>query len=233
MDREVPPATGYLDAVAFRYSSYDTPLWARNNRDPGRWHSVGDRATQYMTLEPEGAWAELARAENLRSDADFELVRMPIWALKLSQQGLVDYSSFERAEAAGFPPDALVDDDYARCQIEGKRLRDLGFSGVVAPSAALPGATNVTIFGRRMVSSWSAPTRLASSIPGCIVAVGRAPLGLATRTRHFGEQHSGLAAHLDGQAEAVRLEQFSPEEPEGRHRRGGTRDEDEGTGAAG
>ena len=230
-DRDVPPLTGHLGTIVFRYSSYDTPLWARNNRDAGRWHSIGDGATQYMALDPEGAWAELARAENLRTDQEFELVRIPIWGLRLSQQGLVDYSSFEKTEAAGFSPDALIDDDYRLCQLEGKRLRELGYAGVVAPSAALPGATNVTIFGRRMLSSWNAPSRLASSIPGCIVAVGHAPPGIAERTRHFGEEHAGLAAHLDGRAEATRLEQFSIDEPEEQRRRRGRLEDDGMSGA--
>lgn len=226
MARDRPALTGLLDAIAFRYSSYDSPLWARNNTVAGRWHRVGDGATQYLSLHPDGAWAELARSEDLRSDEDLGLVRMPIWALRINQQNLVDYTNFETAEAAGVPAEALVDDDYARCQEEGRRLRDLGYAGVVTPSAALPGVTNVTLFGRRMLSTWGSPSKLSSSIPGCVVAVGSPPLGIAVRTRYFGTSHAGLIAYADGVAETVRLEQFTHEEPEAHQRRFGNRDEE-------
>jgi len=225
MARERPALTGILDTVAFRYSSYDTPLWSRNNTVAGRWHRVGDGATQYVTLHPDGAWAELARAEDLRTDADLRTVRMPIWALMINQQNLVDYTSFEKAEAVDFSAEALVDDDYTRCQDEGRQLRDLGYAGVVAPSAALPGTLNVTIFGRRMLSTWGSTTRLASSVPGCVVAVGAPPLGISSRVRYFGAAHAGLVGYEEGLVDNVRVEQFRPEEPEAQHRRFGSLDD--------
>lgn len=62
MDRtSQPPLTGYPSTAAFRYTSYDTPFWSRNNREDGRRHRVGDGATQYLPLHPDGAWTELAR----------------------------------------------------------------------------------------------------------------------------------------------------------------------------
>lgn len=233
MAPELPSLSGLFDAIAFRYSAYDTPLWARDNRDSGRWHKLGDGATQYMSLSPDGAWAELARAESLKTDEDLELVRMPIWSLRLNEQTLVDYSSFDLAEAAGMPPEALVDDDYSRCQAEGRRLRDLGYSGVVALSAALPGAVNITLFGRRMLSSWTAPTRLASSIPGCVVAVGGPPPGLARRVRHFGQRHESLSTYIAWCKENAQLEHIRSNEPDDRHpqlRRGDDETERDSTG---
>jgi hypothetical protein len=107
-----------------------------------------------------------------------------------------------------------VDDDYTRCQAEGARLRELGYAGVVAPSAALPGFTNVTVFGRRMLSTWGTPSRLASSIPACIAAVGRPAPGLASRVRHIGMSHSAYEAYLDQRAEDVRIERLHVEEEE-------------------
>jgi RES domain-containing protein len=227
MGRERPALTGVLETVAFRYSACDSPLWARNNRRGGRWNEAGEGATQYLTLHPDGAWAELARAEGLQSNAELELIRMPIWALQLNQQNLVDYSTFDKAEGAGFPPYALVDDDYEQCQAEGKRLRDLGYAGVLAPSAALPGVTNVTLFGRRILSTWGCPTRLASSIPGCVVAVGFPPPRVASRVRHFGEEHVGFSNYVEGRAEEMRLERFRSDEPEAQHRRFGSYEEDD------
>src|SRR5262245_37715829 len=57
-----------VDAIAHRYSSYDTPFWARENSEPGRWHVRGDGPTQYLSLSSDGAWAELIRNERLTSE---------------------------------------------------------------------------------------------------------------------------------------------------------------------
>jgi len=200
--------TGFFGQTMFRYANYDTPFWARKNKLPGRWHQPGDGATQYLSLDPAGAWADLARREDLRTEEELELVRMTIWAVSLQQSNLVDYGSFDRADAAGFPPDALVDDDYTRCQIEGARLRAAGYAGVVATSAALPGGTNITLFGERVLSSWAKPTRLASSIPGCIVAVGGPPPGLAARVRYRGQPHQGYIDWIEAVAEDARARQL-------------------------
>src|SRR5262245_52413860 len=123
MDPDLPtlpletPTTGFFGQTAFRYANYDTPFWVRDNRSNGRWHVVGDGATQYLSLHPDAAWADLARRENLRNDADLELVRMRMWCVTLTQANLVDYSTFEKAAEAGFDPYALIDDDYAACQL--------------------------------------------------------------------------------------------------------------------
>lgn len=193
-----PPATRLDGVAAFRYSSYETPFWARANTLPGRWHRAEDGPTQYLSLAPEGAWAELARREDLRSDEELSLVHMPIWAAVVTQQQVADYRDFGDAEGAGFAAQALVDDDYARCQDEGRRLRSLGFAGVLAPSAALPGAVNLTLFGPRLWSTWGVPTRLASDIPACVVAVGAPAPGLAARVRYRGAAHAGWRAYASG-----------------------------------
>jgi RES domain-containing protein len=182
------------DVIAWRYSNYDTPFWARNNTRDGRWNAAGEASVQYLAMEPNGAWAELIRAEELRSEEDVATVRIPIWVAAVNEV-LVDYSTFERAEAAGFAPDALVDDDWGRCQAEGRRLRELGYGGVIAPSAALPGATNVVIFGPRILWAWRRPLVLSATIPAQVAAVGSPPPGLVARVRHFGDEHTGLGEY--------------------------------------
>jgi len=193
MARSAPkPQLTRFEDVAFRYSNYDTPFWVRPNSEPGRWHRSGDGPTQYLSTTVEGAWSELIRAEGLRSDIEVSLVRMPMWVAELRIQRLADYRTFDAAQEAGFPPDALVDDDYSRCQEEGRRLRSEGFQGVLAPSAALPGAVNLTIFGPRIASSWNREPVLASSVPTVRIAVGAPPEGIVERVRHLGEPHAGL-----------------------------------------
>ncbi len=196
MGPEPHPETVEFDDVAFRYSNYDTPFWVRPNSEPGRWHLVGDEPTQYLSTTVEGAWAELIRAAEISSEPEVAMVRMPIWAAEIHLKCLADYSTFERAEAAGFPPEALVDEDYALCQFEGRRLRRAGFQGILSPSAALPETTNLTIFGARIASSWKARPVLASSIPATEIAVGSPPEGIVDRVRQRGAVHCTLEAYM-------------------------------------
>lgn len=182
--------------IAHRYSSYDTPFWVRENSQSGRWHRSGDGPTQYLSLSTDGAWAELIRNEELRAEDEVAMVSVSMWAVLLEGGVIADYSTFEKAERAGFGPAALVAEDYEQCQAEGARLRKAGFSGVIAPSAALPGTLNVTLFGPRMMSTWDRPSFLASSIPATIITKGAPPPGLLPRVRFFGTSHRGLVAHL-------------------------------------
>src|SRR4051794_22334725 len=90
--------TGYFGQTVFRFSNYDSPFWARNNRISGRWHEASERvAVQYLSVDPETAWAELVRHEDLRTEAEIELIRTKMWAAEITQSNLVDYSTFEKA----------------------------------------------------------------------------------------------------------------------------------------
>jgi RES domain-containing protein len=188
------PTEDLNDVIAWRYSNYDTPFWARSNTRDGRWNTTGEASVQYLAMEPNGAWAELIRAEELRSEDEVATVRIPIWVAAINEV-VVDYSTFDKAEAAGFAPDALVDDDWARCQQEGSRLRTLRYSGVITPSAALPGSTNLVIFGARILWAWRRPLVLSATIPATVAAVGSPPHGLVGGVRHFGDAHADLAEH--------------------------------------
>lgn len=189
------PAAVPFSNVAFRYSDYDTPLWVRPNTEDGRWHVARTEPTQYLCLSPDGCWADLIRRENLRSEIDAALIRMPLWVLKIDEERIADYSTFEKAEAAGFAPDALVDEDWERCQQEAERLRDLGFRGVLSPAAALPGETALTLFGGRRSVAWDDEPFLASVIPARIVTIGAPPTGLVERVRLLGEEHSEYVSY--------------------------------------
>jgi RES domain-containing protein len=192
---ESVPKTVSVNTIAHRYSSYDTPFWVRENSQVGRWHVRGDGPTQYLSLSTDGAWAELIRNEELRTEDEVAMVSVSMWAVAISQEMIVDYSSFELAEEAGFDPSALVDESYELCQREGARLRALSYAGVLAPSAALPGARNLTLFGPRVASTWDRPPLLASSIPATILTKGAPPPGLLARVRRLGTPHADLVAH--------------------------------------
>lgn len=185
----------HVKGTAYRYSSYDTPFWVRTNSQPGRWHSPGDGPTQYLSMSTDGAWAELIRNEQLKTEDEVAMVSVAMWAASVDQGMIVDYSSFEQLKAAGFDPDAVVDEDHERCQREGSRLRELGYSGVLAPSAALPGTLNLTLFGARIASAWNRPPLLASSVPASVIAKGAPPPGLLLQVRQIGTAHADLATY--------------------------------------
>jgi hypothetical protein len=193
MAREPRPHSTEVAGVFFRYSSYDVPFWVRPNTTDERWHRVGDGPTQYLSATADGAWAELIRNENLRSEADLKLVSMPLWQAEIEQSSVADYRDFETAERAGFSPEALIDDDQSRCREEGLRLRKGGFTGVLFPSAALPGELNLVLFGPRILLPWGAPRLLASGIPAMRLTVGAPPPDILPRVRHHGARHSGLS----------------------------------------
>jgi hypothetical protein len=136
------------------------------------------------------------------------LVHVPMCALRVDAARIVDYSTFERAEESEFAADALIDDDYARCQAEGAALRAAGYHGVLAPSAALPGCVNLTIFGPKVLASWSRPTRLVAEMAGCMVAIGSSPDEIREQVRHYGAAHAEFEAFIDGHAEEIRIRQF-------------------------
>lgn len=186
------PESLHVQRIVHRYSSYDTPFWVRENTQVGRWHQLGEGPTQYLSTSTDGAWAELIRNEELRAEDEVAMVSVSMWAVLIDERMIADYSSFEQAERAGFDPSALVDENYERSQIEGARLRAHGFAGVLAPSAALPGALNLTLFGPRVASAWDRAPFLASSVPATIITKGAPPPGLLRRVRHLGAAHIGF-----------------------------------------
>lgn len=195
MAHDPGPRAVEIDATYFRYSSYDVPFWARANTTNERWHLAGDGPTQYLSVTPDGAWAELIRNENLRSENDLSLVAMPLWQARIEQSRVADYRDFETAELAGFDPENLIDDSQGACQTEGRRLRAAGFAGVLYPSAALPGEENLTLFGPKILLPWGSSRRLASGIPGSQLTVGAPPADLLPRVRHLGARHAGFSEY--------------------------------------
>jgi hypothetical protein len=165
-------------------------------------HVRGDGPAQYLSLSTDGAWAELIRNEELTTDDEVAMVSVQMWAVAVHQAIVVNYSTFEDAERAGFDPDGLVDEDHTRCQREGARLRGLGYSGVLAPSAALPGEINLTLFGPRMASTWNRPPLLASSLPATVITKGAPPPGLVVRVRRVGAPHDGLVTYRSSREKA-------------------------------
>lgn len=185
--------------TVFRVTTYDVPLWVLPNRRAGRWNRAGEGSTQYACLDAEAPFAEMLRGQDLRTEAGAKAFRTILWQLRVDEGAIVDYRTFEKAAAAGYPPAALVDDDHERCRVEADRLRQLGVGGVLSPSAALPDSITLTLFGPRVPVAWETPVTLASMVPAQRLLEGSAPPGLVDRTRFYGAPHRALQAYESAQ----------------------------------
>jgi hypothetical protein len=190
----LPPHVSF-QGRAYRATTYDVPLRVATNRRSGRWNIAGAGSVQYLCLDAQAPFAEKMRHEDLRTERDAATYSVALWELEVNEGVVVDYGTFEKAEDAGFPPAALVDDDYERCQKEAQRLIGLGARGVLSPSAALPGSVNLTLFGQRVEVRWGAKAGLASAVPAHKLITGRPPEGLVQRVRYFGSSHPLLDDH--------------------------------------
>jgi RES domain-containing protein len=196
MPRRPPTFIRFTD-VAYRATSYDVPFWVNPNRRDGRWNIAGGEPTQYTTLDAEAPFAEMLRHEDLRTEAEAVHFFSTVWQMQIDSDMIADYRTFELADAAGFDPEALVSDDHEHCQQEAQWLMGHGARGVLSPSAALPGSTNLTLFGPRVCVPWGTTVELASSIPAQRLVTGRPPSGLTTRVRYYGQPEPLLEAYLE------------------------------------
>lgn len=200
---DLPPHLS-LQTRVYRATSYDVPLRVAANRRSGRWNIAGAGTVQYLCLDAEAPYAEKIRHEDLRSEAEAGTYTVALWELEVNEGFVVDYGTFEKAEEAGFPAEALVDDDHERCQKEAQRLMSLGARGVLSPSAALPGSVNLTLFGQRVEVRWGARPGVSSAVPAQRLADGHPPRGLIGRVRFFGDEHPLLSEHVAAKARRKR-----------------------------
>lgn len=186
----------------YRQVSLDwAPLYrAAGERVPsqrsGRWHPEGEGYAQYMALEPLGAWAELVRYEGIRGNTRAQAYRRRLWLLFVREADIADLSTFERYDACGLDPRLAVG-DHADSQPLADDLREAGFAGVLSPSAALVGATNLTLLGPRFekvmlggLGRWANPEP-GLWVPCSLVVEGHPPEQLTTETTFADMPHDG------------------------------------------
>lgn len=117
--------------IVFRHADLRFPfLWENAEQPPARWHADGEGPVHYFSDTPDGAWAEFLRHEEITAPEDVATIRRALWAIELQN---------EPAERPGLPLETLTGGPgtYEDCRAEGRRLRDRGVGGLIAPSAAL------------------------------------------------------------------------------------------------
>jgi hypothetical protein len=191
-----------VELVAFRLANYETPLWAVENFAAGRYNEAFAGYAQYLSLHPLTPWAELLRNEDRRTRERALLMRYPLWALRLRLAEAPLALTFDNAAEFGLDPEDLVADDHGPCRALAARLRDGGTSAFLAPSAALPGTTNLIVLEPRVLTFWGVEPIDEQDWPGSLAAQdGRCPEGL-WELAHYREArtpHAAFAAWSRGE----------------------------------
>ena len=199
-----------MEVVTFRLANYETPLWAVENFAAGRYNVAGSGFTQYLSLHPLTPWAELLRNEDRRTPQRAVLMRYPLWAIRAQLADEPLHLTFDNVVQLGVDPGALVADDFGPCQALAARLRAGGTRAFTAPSAALPGTTNLIVLEPRVLVAYNQVPCDEIDWPGSMTGQeGRCPDGLwdMVHYRAAATRHPGLAAWERGEA-------FSFREPE-------------------
>jgi hypothetical protein len=198
-----------MELVTFRLANYETPLWSVENFSVGRYNVADTGFTQYLSLHPLTPWAELLRNEDRRTRERAILMRYPLWAIRVLLEDEPFALTFDNAGDFGLNASDLVDDDQGPCRALGEAFRAGGPSAFTAPSAALPGTTNLILLEARVLTAWNQVPLDEVDWPGSMTSQdGRCPDGLWDVVHYRGAAtgHPGLAAWELG-------EELSFEEP--------------------
>jgi hypothetical protein len=198
-----------MECVVFRLANYETPLWSVENFSAGRYNSADSGYTQYLSLHPLTPWAELLRNEDRRTGDRAVLMRYPLWAIRLQLEDEPFELTFNNATDFGLRPSDLVDDECGPCRVLAEAFRSGGPAAFTAPSAALPGTTNLVVLEPRVLTSWNQVPIDELDLPGSMTSQdGRCPDGLweSVHYRSSSAEHRGLEAWERG-------ETFGFEEP--------------------
>lgn len=156
-----------------------------------------------MALEHAAAWAELIRFEGIRGNVRAEQYVRRLWLIMVDEHDIADLRTFERYDACGLDPRIAVG-EHKSSQALADDLRSAGFRGVLSPSAALAGATNLTLFGERYekrllfgLEDWPNPNP-ELRLPCSLVVEGNPPEDLLMETTFKGMEHDGYLRWMKG-----------------------------------
>jgi hypothetical protein len=199
-----------VELITFRLANYETPLWSVENFSAGRYNDADSGSTQYLSLHPMTPWAELLRNEDRRTRDRALVTRYPLWALRVQLDEEPFELTFDNARDFGLEPHDLVADDQGPCRALARAFRNSGPSAFLAPSAALPGTTNLIVLEPRILTPWNQRPIDDLDWPGSLASQdGRCPEDLwdLVHYRNVGTRHLALEAWAHG-------DEFFFEEPE-------------------
>ncbi len=128
-------------------------------RGDGRYHRHGGPGVWYASDQEQAAWAELFR-HFLDEGVDPFEVRRRIGAVKVDDLEILDLTSANVRSVLGVSDCDLIGDDYAPTQALADAARAAGFSGLLAPAAALPGQRTLVAFAAGMARVQAGPSHL-------------------------------------------------------------------------
>lgn len=190
-----------MELIAFRLANYETPLWSVENFSAGRYNDSDVGFTQYLSLHPLTPWAELLRNEDRRTRERALLMRYPLWAVRVALEDAPFELTFDNAGEFGLAPEDLVADEHGPCRALAQAFRDTGPAAFLAPSAALPGTTNLVVLEPRVLAPWNQTPIDEIDWPGSLTSQdGRCPEGLwdFVHYRGSGTAHAALKAWRGG-----------------------------------
>ena len=201
-----------MEFVTFRLANYETPLWAVENFAAGRYNAADSGFTQYLSLHPLTAWAELLRNEDRRTRERAVMMRYPLWAIRVRIEPEPFALTFDNATEFGLEAADLVSDDHRPCRAVAAAFRTGGPSAFTAPSAALPGTANLVVLQPRVLTGWTVEPLDETDWPGALTSQdGRCPEGLWTLVHYRGAaaRHGALSAWEAGETFAFREPEVS------------------------
>jgi hypothetical protein len=171
------------EVVCYRASSYRTPVRSRRHgpESAGRYHQPGSPATQYFSLHPLGPWAEMIRNQRCETVEDALETRIAIWVIRLvlgTSAATIDFDAADRGNTLlPLSAQALTDDDPTICRALAQAHRDDpgAAKALRVPSAALPGAENIVLFGGRRMTEYALEPIRQIHLPAAIGAVDARP----------------------------------------------------------
>ncbi len=142
--RKVHGAFWYRAIINTRRDSLLSPYGAYLNG--GRYNAAREFGAVYLSESPEGCRAEMTK--RLLTP----LNKYVVGKIRTYAQKICDLTDEDLLDELGLDRDQLVSDDLERTQLLGTLIRDAGFEGILAPSAAGDFA-NLIIFKDRLSGS--------------------------------------------------------------------------------
>jgi hypothetical protein len=136
-----------VDGIWYRHLPHRGKVWWWSEPAPdGRWQRGSEVAGFYLADSDETAWAEWHRQiEELALRHEDQLPR-DLWRLRVAVDAIADLRSKEQLARVGLPRPTPQRREWPAFQAVGERLRNEGWRGLRAPSAARPDGEILCLF---------------------------------------------------------------------------------------